>query len=75
MSKLNLKRTVGLFAVGVLTLWASGLSVVWAETSAIDPTAVQILKRMMRLLGEPETVQRENAEHHRGLDLFGAQSR
>ena len=43
MGKLNLKRAVGLFAVGVLTLWASGLTVVWAETSAVDPAAVQIL--------------------------------
>ncbi len=51
MSKLNLKRAVGLLAVGVLTLWAAGLTVAWAETPSVDPTAVQILKRMTDYLG------------------------
>lgn len=51
MSQLNLKRTVGLFAVGVFVLLSAGASPVWAETSAVDPTAVEILKRMTDYLG------------------------
>ena len=51
MNKLNLKRSAGLFALGVLALWAAGSTAVWAETPAVDPAAVQILKRMTDWLG------------------------
>ena len=51
MKPLILKRAVGLFAVGVLTLWGVGSPSVRAETPAVDPAAVQILKRMTDYLG------------------------
>jgi hypothetical protein len=51
MKPLNWKRAVGLFAVGVLTLWGVGSPSVRAETPAVDPAAVQILKRMTDYLG------------------------
>jgi hypothetical protein len=51
MSKLNLKRSAGLFALGVLALWSTGSTVVRAQTPAVDPAATQILQRMTDYLG------------------------
>jgi len=51
MAKLNLKKTVGLFSLGLLALWAVGTTAVLAETPAVDPAAVHILKRMTDYLG------------------------
>ena len=64
MNPLKLKRTVGLVAVGMITLWAVCSPSVQAEAPAVDPAAVQILKRMTELPGSLETVQRENPEYH-----------
>jgi len=51
MAKLNLKKTIGLFSLGLLALWAVGTTAVLAETPAVDPAAVHILKRMTDYLG------------------------
>jgi len=51
MTKLNLRRIAGLFALGVLALWATGSTVVRAQKPAVDPAAVQILQRMTDYLG------------------------
>ena len=51
MGKLNLKRIVGLFAVGVFVLLAAGGAMARAESPAVDPAAVRILKSMTDYLG------------------------
>jgi len=51
MNPLKLKMTVGLVAVGMITLWAVCSPSAQAETPAVDPAAVQILKRMTDYLG------------------------
>ena len=51
MRKLSFRRTTALFALGVLTLWASGFTVVRAQTPAVDPAATEILQRMTDYLG------------------------
>ena len=53
MKPLNLKRCVGLLAIGLISLWAVGPSpaLAKAKAPAVDPAAVQILKRMTTYLG------------------------
>jgi len=51
MNPLNLKRAMGLLAVGMLILWAVGPTLTLAERPAVDPEAVKILKRMTDYLG------------------------
>ena len=51
MNPLKLRKTVGLVVVGMILLWAVCSPSVQAETPAIDPAAVQILKRMTDYLG------------------------
>jgi len=53
MKPLNLKRCVGLLAIGLISLWAVGpaLALAKAKAPTVDPAAVQILKRMTEYQG------------------------
>jgi len=51
MKTLNSKIATALFALGVITLWATLSTEVRAQAPAVDPAAVQILKRMTDYVG------------------------
>ncbi len=51
MSRLNFRMAKGVFALGVLALSLSGSTVVRAQTPAVDPEAVKLLRSMTAYLG------------------------
>jgi len=51
MGTMNLRMVATGFAVGALTLSAAVATQAWGQTSAVDPAATQILRRMTDYLG------------------------